>query len=69
MTWADISEIVRRVKEKFALDESKNISSNWKSKLINTIQMEWILETIKKYKQENQILSNDEKKIGFHFNE
>ena len=64
MTWADISEIVRRVKEQFALNESQNLlnSKKWFNVFISQAE---ILEVLEKYKQENQVVKKDEKKIGF----
>lgn len=66
MTWADIAEVVRRVKEQFALSESKKTQKS-KPLLTHLISIDEILDVLKKYKQENQIVKKDEKKIGFDF--
>jgi cell division protease FtsH len=62
MVWADISEIVRRVKQNLAniyvLNKKKHILDSDKIWMIS------ILEDIEKYKQENEF-SMWKKKIGF----
>lgn len=65
MTGADISEIVRRVKEVFAINESKK-TKKWKEEKI-LISQDEILDVLEKYKQENQITNINQKKIGFEF--
>jgi len=57
---------VRRVKEQFALSESKKTQKS-KPLLTHLISIDEILDVLKKYKQENQIVKKDEKKIGFDF--
>lgn len=65
MTWADIAEIVRRVKEQFAMNETKKDQKS-KNTLSRLIDMSEILEVLKKYRDENQVVKKDEKRIGFN---
>jgi len=65
MSWSDIAEIIRRVKEIFAIKESqKNIK---KTKLLsNNIKTPDILNILEEYKKENKINKKDDFKIWFN---
>jgi len=65
MSWSDIAEIIRRVKEIFAIKESqKNIK---KTKLLsNDIKTPDILNILEEYKKENKINKKDDFKIWFN---
>lgn len=55
LTWADISEIIRRLKEQFALNFDIN----------SKIEKTQILEEIEKYKTDLKFWNNSNKKIWF----
>lgn len=64
-TWADINEIIRRLKQNFAIKESQNINTkNKKYILTHTVDIQKIIEEIEKYKNEN-IWWKKEEKIWF----
>lgn len=68
LTWADISEIVRRLKEDFATSFTKNIDLSSKDFKLNIlINTSDIIKQIEKYYDENLIINRSDLKIWFRW--
>ena len=66
LTWSDINEIVRRLKERLAINESKNFDIKTKKlKFSHFISNDEILAEIQKYREES-LFQDENKKIGFN---
>lgn len=64
MTWADIAEVIREVKEIFAIKEAEKNNVKKDIKIKTTIKMKELLNTLNEYKEKNQITAKNS--IGFN---